>query len=126
MSIGQDYPNFGGLAEQYAEYRKAKTVVLPIPYDKTSTWLKGAERGPQALLEASVNLELFDIETGTEVYRTGICTLPPVVCPDEPEAMVEEDYLQRLQGRIFYPPRPAWPTSGQEGRSGCRKDGGDP
>ena len=88
---------FGGLAEQYTEYRQAKTVILPIPYDKTSTWLKGADRGPQALLEASVNLELFDIETGTEVFQTGICTLPPVVCPDEPEDMVKEVRKQALQ-----------------------------
>ncbi|MHB1350567.1 MAG: agmatinase [Desulfobulbus sp.] len=82
--------NFGDLPEKYSNYRQARTVILPIPYDNTSTWLKGADRGPQALLEASANIELFDIETGTEVFRTGICTLPPVVCPDDPGQMAEE------------------------------------
>lgn len=82
--------NFGDLPEKYTRYQQARTVILPVPYDNTSTWLKGADRGPEALLEASGNLELFDIETGTEVYRTGICTLPPVVCPADPDKMVEE------------------------------------
>jgi agmatinase len=81
--------NFAGLTDRYAEYQRAKTVILPIPYDNTSTWQKGADRGPLALLEASVNLEMFDIETATEVFRTGICTLPPVDCPADPAAMVE-------------------------------------
>lgn len=82
--------NFGNLPEKYCGYRQARTVILPVPYDNTSTWLKGADRGPQALLDASANVELFDIETGTEVFRTGICTLPPVVCPADPALMVEE------------------------------------
>lgn len=82
--------NFGNLPDEFTGYKRARTVILPVPYDNTSTWLKGADRGPQALLEASANVELFDIETGTEVYRTGICTLPPVVCPADPALMVEE------------------------------------
>lgn len=97
MKSRYNYTDFGGLGEKYTEYRQAKTVILPIPYDGTSTWLKGADLGPAALLDASVNLELFDIETGTEVYRTGICTLPPVVCPAEPQDMVAEVRKQALQ-----------------------------
>ena len=49
-----------------------------MPYDGTSTWLKGADRGPDAILEASAHLELYDIETDTELYRHGILTDPPV------------------------------------------------
>lgn len=82
--------NFGNLPDEFTGYKRSRTVILPVPYDNTSTWLKGADRGPQALLEASANVELFDIETRTEVYRTGICTLPPVVCPADPSLMVEE------------------------------------
>lgn len=82
--------NFANLPEQYTKYKKSKVVLLPIPYDGTSTWMKGANLGPQAILEASAYLELYDIATDTEVYRQGICTLPPLDCPAGPEEMVEE------------------------------------
>lgn len=81
---------FADLPDRYTEYARARTVILPIPYDKTSTWRKGADLGPQALLSASANLELFDIETVSEAYRAGICTLPPILCPADPEEMVAE------------------------------------
>ncbi|GAB4334840.1 MAG: agmatinase [Desulfobulbaceae bacterium] len=79
---------FGDLPERFTRYDQARIVVLPVPYDNTSTWMKGADRGPAALLEASTHLELYDIETDSEVYRRGICTLPPVECPSLPEEMV--------------------------------------
>jgi agmatinase len=50
--------------------------ILPVPYDGTSTWGKGADRGPAALFEALENMELYDIETDTEVHREGIRILP--------------------------------------------------
>ena len=81
---------FANLPEKYSAYKQAKVVVLPIPYDGTSTWMKGANHGPQALLEASAYLELYDIETDSEVYRQGIHTRPPVVCPGLPEEMIAE------------------------------------
>ena len=56
---------FAGLNEKYSNYETAKIAVLPVPYDKTSTWIKGADDGPEALLEASEALEWFDIETKT-------------------------------------------------------------
>lgn len=80
---------FGDFPEQYTGYEQSAIIVLPVPYDNTSTWLKGADRGPEALLRASSYLELYDIETATEVFRRGICTLDPVDCPQDPEEMVE-------------------------------------
>ena len=62
-------------------------VVLPVPYDGTSTWHKGADAGPRALLEASAAVELYDIETGLEPWRAGIRTLPALACPADPEEM---------------------------------------
>ena len=50
--------------------------------------MKGADRGPQAIVEASAHLELYDIETDSEVYKKGICTLPPIDCPQKPEEMI--------------------------------------
>jgi agmatinase len=62
-------------------------AILPVPYDGTSTWHKGADGGPEALLQASAALELYDIETASEPWRRGIRTLPSVACPRDPEAL---------------------------------------
>lgn len=70
--------NFAGLLAKFSDYRKSSIVILPVPFDKTSTWIKGADNGPQAIIEASCNLELYDIETGSEIYKKGICTEKPV------------------------------------------------
>lgn len=82
--------NYGGLESEFTDYKTARIVILPVPYDGTSTWLKGADKGPDAILEASANMELYDIETDTEVYTKGIATLPPVSENTSPEAMSEE------------------------------------
>ncbi len=66
--------NFGGLPDKFSNYKHAKIVVLPVPFDKTSSWIKGSDRGPQAIIEASMNMELYDIETNSEVYKKGIFT----------------------------------------------------
>ena len=79
---------FGALPEEFCDYKTASIAVLPVPYDGTSTWMIGSNRGPKALLDASANLELYDIETDLEVFRQGIVTLDPVACPEEPERMV--------------------------------------
>lgn len=70
--------NFCGLSKEYADYKKAAAVILPVPFDLTSTWLKGADKGPAAIIDASRYLELYDIETKSEVFRKGIFTAPPV------------------------------------------------
>jgi agmatinase len=70
--------SFCGLPVSNAYYRRASTVILPVPFDKTSTWIKGADKGPAAIIEASKYLEFYDIETDSEVYRNGIFTAKPV------------------------------------------------
>jgi agmatinase len=80
--------NFGGISEEYTDYAKSPVVILPVPYDETSTWIKGADRGPEAILEASANMELYDIETDSEVYLKGIHTATPVMEKSSPDAMV--------------------------------------
>ncbi|MDR2131438.1 MAG: agmatinase [Odoribacteraceae bacterium] len=80
--------NYGGLDDSYTLYNGAEIAVLPVPYDGTSTWIKGADKGPDAILEASANMELYDIETDSEVYTRGIATLDPVTESASPEAMV--------------------------------------
>jgi agmatinase len=79
---------FGDLPAPYDDPARARIAIIPVPYDGTSTWLKGADRGPEAIIEASSHLELYDIETGTEPYRHGILTDPPVTEAGSPEDMV--------------------------------------
>ena len=73
----------------YAGYEKAAYVLLPVPYDGTSTYVKGADKGPQALIDASDSIELYDVEEDYEPYLDGIHTSSPVVTGSEtPEEMV--------------------------------------
>jgi agmatinase len=91
--------NFGAIPIEYADENTARVVVLPVPYDETSTWMKGADKGPAAIIEASANMELFDIETGSEVYRQGIFTAPPVTEKRSPQAMVAAVH-ERVSGYL--------------------------
>lgn len=69
---------FGDFAPRFYNPDTAAAAILPVPYDGTSTWIKGADKGPQAILDASYNLEFYDIETDSEVFCKGIFTEPPV------------------------------------------------
>lgn len=80
--------NYGGIPKEYCDKNSSPIVVLPVPYDGTSTWIKGADKGPEAILEASANMELYDIETESEVFKQGIYTAPPVKEKKSPERMV--------------------------------------
>ena len=79
--------NFGGYEVVY-NYQESAIVILPVPYDETSTWIKGADSGPDAMMQASVNLEFYDTETGSEVHRKGIFTLEPLEEKSSPGALV--------------------------------------
>ena len=91
--------NFGDLPSQYSSIEDAKVVVIPVPYDGTSTWTKGADKGPAAITEASANMELYDIETDSEVYKQGIFTDEAVEESCSVEEMVEA-VRRRVKGHI--------------------------
>ena len=90
MSISIPY-NFGGLEEEFSKYEKSKIAILPIPFDKTSSWIKGSNKGPEAIIEASMNTELYDLETDSEVYENGIFTSREILC-DSSEEMIKSVY----------------------------------
>ncbi len=81
--------NFGGIGPPDSDLATARAVILPVPYDRTATYGKGAARGPAALIAASCNMELYDEELGADLYTLGIHTAPPA-CGNElpPEEMV--------------------------------------
>lgn len=84
--------NFAGIDDKYCSLEGAMTLLQSIPYDGTSTWGKGANYAFPAFLEALENMELYDIETDSEVYKTGIHILPDITESSSPEAMVDAVY----------------------------------
>lgn len=84
--------NYAGIPNEFAKKETAKIVLIPVPYDGTSTWQKGADKGPEAFLNASENMELYDIETDSEVYKNGIYLNEPITENSSPEDMVEAVY----------------------------------
>jgi agmatinase len=68
--------NFAGLSSPFSDLETAQVVILPVPYDSTTDWHSGTREGPQAIIQASQYLELYDLELGQEIHKVGIHTLP--------------------------------------------------
>jgi len=85
------YPsNFGGLPPAQSDLEASRFVILPLPYETTTSYAKGTKFGPRAIIEASRNMELYDEELGFEPCEAGIHTTEDLLFPDtSPEAMVE-------------------------------------
>lgn len=88
---------FAGIEEKYCEFDTASTLLCSIPYDGTSTWGKGADKAFPAFLEALENMELYDIETNFEAYKTGVHILPDITELQSPQAMVQAVYQRTKQ-----------------------------
>ena len=89
--------NYAGISDEFADRQTAKIALIPVTYDGTSTWIKGADKGPDAFLEASENMELYDIETDTEVYQQGVYLAPTVTESSSPEKLVEAVHKAALR-----------------------------
>jgi len=87
--------NFGGDEVVY-DYSESEIIIVPVPYDETSTWMRGADKGPDAILEASVNLEFYDVETSSEAHLAGIFTIDPILQKETPELLVDDVYCRIL------------------------------
>src|SRR3989344_2796753 len=97
--------NFLGLNEQ--DYEKAKVAIFPVPYNSTTYWKSGTKDGPQAMIEASRHIELYDMETKKDASKQGIFTLellePSKNSPEETIARIKNvvDASYGFFGRIF-------------------------
>jgi agmatinase len=79
--IGQGHGiagRYAGLPDEFSHLNHSQVVILPVPFDLTTTYQHGTEKGPAALIEASRNMELYDIETKTYIYQVGIHTAEAV------------------------------------------------
>ncbi|MHC4600398.1 MAG: arginase family protein, partial [Planctomycetota bacterium] len=89
------HPTFLGEEEKTGE-EGARFLVFPVPYEKTTSYLRGCADGPRAILHASTQVETYDEEAACEPHRAGIHTLPffqdaprPEDLPDRLKTMVE-------------------------------------
>lgn len=84
--------NFGGIEDKYCAFESSAVLLQSIPFDGTSTWGKGADLGFDSFLEAAENMELYDIETNSEVYKKGIHILPTIGEDNSPEDVFKKVY----------------------------------
>ncbi len=74
-----------------AEFEKSEFVVLPVPYEQTTTYQVGTKNGPRAIVAASQEVETFDEELKFEASEAGICTLEEMeITTSGPEKMLEK------------------------------------
>ncbi|CUU07222.1 agmatinase [Candidatus Kryptobacter tengchongensis] len=77
-TLGKD-KNFLSIPEDFSNLENSKIVILPAPYEHTTSYIKGTILGPEKLLEASHQVELYDEEFQIELFReVGIATLEPI------------------------------------------------
>ncbi|OIO41086.1 agmatinase [Candidatus Pacearchaeota archaeon CG_4_9_14_3_um_filter_31_7] len=87
-----------------SEFEKASLVVLPVAFDSTSTWKKGSSKGPEAIIESSREIELYDLDLNyNPVEKMNIFTLP-ILKPKNIEEMqkkVKEGAKKVIDGEKF-------------------------
>ena len=90
---------FGGTTPTTTDFQNARVVILPVPLDRTTSYVPGTRTGPHEILVASSHMELWDEETQTDVHNVGIYTLPEM---EFPFATMDEvvDEIRRLAGEI--------------------------
>ena len=71
----------GGTTPTTSDFANARVVILPIPLDRTTSYVPGTRTGPHEILVASSHMELWDEETQTDVHGVGIYTLPEMDFP---------------------------------------------
>lgn len=81
--------HFCGIETYKSRLVHAAVILQSIPYDGTSTWGKGADKGFNAFMDALDNMEVYDIETNSEVYKKGVHVMEELKDFTSPESMVQ-------------------------------------
>jgi N1-aminopropylagmatine ureohydrolase len=90
---------YGGTMPVHPGFDDARVVLLPIPLDRTTSYVSGTRMGPHEILVASSHMELWDEETETDVHSIGLFTLPEMEFPFERmEDVVAE--IRRVAGEL--------------------------
>jgi agmatinase len=91
---------FGGAFPDPKTFDESAAVILPVPVDRTTSYVPGTRNGPREILQASSHMELWDEEIGRDVHSVGIFTLPEMELPfGELEPLMQE--IERVAGEIL-------------------------
>ncbi len=91
---------FGGTTPTTTDFEHARVVVLPVPLDRTTSYVAGTRNGPHEILVASSHMELWDEEMRADVHGIGIFTLPEMELPfGEMEPLLDE--IERVAYEII-------------------------
>jgi len=105
LKLLHSLPPFNFCGIDGVDFESAKAVVLPVPYDSTTSYNPGARNGPHAMIQASRNMELYDEELGYSPADIGIFTLdelePSMKSPEDEVARVEEAVGEILEAKKF-------------------------
>ena len=92
---------FGGTTPTTTDFEHARVVILPVPLDRTTSYVAGTRNGPHEILVASSHMELWDEETETDVHSIGIFTLPEMEFPFATmDEVIARDPAGRLRARL--------------------------
>ena len=91
---------FGGALPEPRSFDDSRVVILPVPVDRTTSYVPGTRNGPREILQASSHMELWDEELGVDVHGVGIFTLPEMELPfGELEPLMDE--IRRVASEIL-------------------------
>ncbi|MGC8567999.1 MAG: arginase family protein, partial [Candidatus Micrarchaeia archaeon] len=96
MHILNSLPPYNLFGLENSDYETSKIVVLPIPYDSTSSYKAGSREGPKAIIEASRQIELFNEETEHDISNIGIYTTEEI----EPNINSPEGMINRIEKEV--------------------------
>lgn len=97
--MDENSSNYFGLPAEYASAENSRAVIVPVPYEATTSYGKGTAKGPAAIFTASQQVELFDDELWVETHKIGIQTVAPVKM--EPLTELSKTPFQELYDTIL-------------------------
>lgn len=91
---------FGGAMPEMRSFDDSRVVILPVPMERTTSYVGGTRNGPREILEASSHMELWDEEVGADVHGIGIYTLPQMELPFGELAPLMEE-IRRVASEVL-------------------------
>ncbi len=78
MSLVAHYANFLNIPKEHSSLNKSRVVIIPFPYEATTSYRTGTKEGPAAIIAASAQIEPYDNELHVHTYEVGIATVKEV------------------------------------------------
>ncbi len=94
--------NFLGLEKEFTDEKKSKIIILPVPFEKTTSYMKGTKYSPEAIIKASEQVELYDEEFDNEAYTEGLYTDPYFYREVNLDKLSIDNGLEKIKERVDY------------------------